>query len=104
MMRARRPGSAGIVFAPMDPADLDAVLEIERASFASPWSRESFLFDLRENPFGRSMVARDADGRIAGYACCWHLYEELKINNIAVRPDRRGSGVGRAILRRAIED
>ena len=102
-MSLSREGSAGLEFQPMDPRDLDEVLEIERVSFASPWSRESFLFDLRENPFGRSIVASDPDGRIVGYACCWHLYEELKINNLAVRPDRRGSGVGRAILRCVID-
>lgn len=102
-MSRSRGGNPGIVFEPMVENDLDAILEIEAASFASPWTKDSFLFDLRENPFSRASVARDETGEAVGYACCWHLYEELKINNIAVRPDRRRAGIGRALLRHVLE-
>lgn len=84
--------------------DLDAVLEIERASFLTPWTKRSFLFDLEDNPYSRTFVACEPDGRIAGYVCAWVLYEELKINNIAVRPDLRGSGAGRGLLRQVLAE
>ena len=103
-MSRLRDEDAGIVLETMTERDLDDVLAIERVSFSVPWTRQSFLFDLRENPFSSSIVAREAGCGLVGYACSWHLYDELKINNIAVRPDRRGLGVGRAILRRVIED
>ena len=83
--------------------DLDEVLEIEKASFSSPWTRRSFLFDLQENPFSRALVVRELGGGIVGYACCWHLYEELKINNLAVRADCKRLGIGRALLRKVLE-
>jgi ribosomal-protein-alanine N-acetyltransferase len=88
----------------MGEADLDEVIEIEKVSFSSPWTRQSFLFDLQENPIARSMVARSQSGELIAYACCWHLYDELRINNIAVHPGHRGEGVGRAILRRVLEE
>lgn len=103
-MSPRRPRSgAAFIYEPMKESDLDEVVEIEKASFASPWTRQSFLFDLRDNPFARSIVAREVGGAVVGYGCSWHVYEELKINNIAVHPDRRGTGLGRAILHRMIE-
>lgn len=88
----------------MTEVDLDQVLLIERASFRSPWSRQSFLFDLRENPFARSWVARADGGVVAGYVCCWIVHEELRINNIAVRETMRGRSTGRALLRLALRE
>ena len=96
--------SAGIAFAPMREDDLDEVLVIERDSFRSPWTRQSFLFDLHENPFARSIVARSRSGELIGYGCSWLVHEELRINNIAVRADWRGRAVGRVLLRRMIRE
>jgi len=93
-----------ITFAPMTEDDLPAVLVIERSSFSSPWTRQSFLFDLRDNPFARLVVARDAAGEVVGYGCAWHVQEELRINNIAVRGDRRGLSIGRLLLRRMLAE
>ncbi len=43
---------------PMRAADLDAVLEIERASFETPWSRQAFLHELERNRVAGLWVAR----------------------------------------------
>jgi [ribosomal protein S18]-alanine N-acetyltransferase len=74
-------------------------------SFASPWTRQSFLFDLHDNPFAHSLVARPGPGgAVIGYGCTWQVHEELRINNIAVHPDWRGRSIGRALLRRMLLD
>ena len=88
---------------PMTEPDLPQVLAIERASFSSPWTRQSFLFDIHDNPFARSIVARDTAGQVLGYGCAWVVHEELRINNIAVRADSRGSSIGRALLRHLLD-
>jgi ribosomal-protein-alanine N-acetyltransferase len=85
----------------MTEADLDSVLAIEREAFPTPWSRENFRFELESNPFARNLVLKDG-GQVVAYACLWIVGPELKINNIAVRADRRGMGLGRALLRTAL--
>ena len=83
-------------------ADLDDVLAIERVSFPTAWTRDNFLYELRDNRFARNLALR-ADGTLGGYACLWVLEGELKINNIALRPDLRGSGLGHVLLRACLE-
>ena len=104
-MATAKAGRENPVFDPMKDADLAEVLAIERVSFASPWTRQSFLFDLHDNPFARSIVVRPASGgAVIGYGCTWHVHEELRINNIAVHPEWCGRSIGRALLRRMLEE
>ncbi len=81
----------------MEEADLDEVLAIESEAFVTPWSRENFLFEIRSNPFARNLVIRE-ERSVVAYSCIWVVGDELKINNIAVRADRRDCGLGRALL------
>lgn len=97
------PPFPGVRLGPMVEADLDQVLAIEGASFASPWRREHFVFEILENRWAVNSVAKIGSD-IVGYACVWHLDDELKINNIAVAPRLRGLGLGRFILRRVLDD
>lgn len=86
----------------MTELDLDQVLEIERASFPSPWAREHFEFELSENRWAVSRVVKRGDDVIA-YAMVWHLHDELKINNIAVHAAWRRRGVGDWLLKRILD-
>jgi [ribosomal protein S18]-alanine N-acetyltransferase len=94
-------GAARLV-SPMLPSDLDEVLGIERASFAIPWSRESFLFELQANPYARNFVMRRATSIVA-FVCVWVVDDELKINNLAVDPGELRRGHGAALLRWTLE-
>jgi len=86
----------------MAEADLESVLEIERRSYPTPWTRDNFLFELRENPFARNLVLRSGPA-VAGFACLWVVDRELKINNIAIGPEHRGRGHGRRLLRACLD-
>ena len=88
---------AGLVLRPMVEADLRAILEIEHASFGTPWRATHFLHELRNNRWAINRVG-ELEGAVIAYACLWCIHEELKINNIAVREDLRGRGVGRWLL------
>jgi len=88
--------------AAMTIEDLPAVLAIERASFAAPWSEASFRHEIEENAFAWNVVARDAEG-IAGFACTHVVGDELMINDVAVAPSRRRRGIGGSIVRHLIE-
>ena len=81
----------------MRPADLSDVLAIERASFSMPWSRGAFLYEIEQNQVARCWVGRE-DGRVVGYICLWDVADELHITNVAVHPEARRRGVGRALL------
>lgn len=80
------------------PGQIDAVLAIEEASFTNPWTREMYLSEL-ENP-GASFCffALDAADRCIGFCSFWRVLDELHINNLAVLPEYRRSGVASALL------
>jgi [ribosomal protein S18]-alanine N-acetyltransferase len=84
---------------PMTAADLDEVLVIELSSFRRPWKREHFESELS----GRHSLPFVAavGGRVVGYVCLMSLFEEAQILDIAVSPDQRGRGIGRALLEHA---
>jgi ribosomal-protein-alanine N-acetyltransferase len=80
--------------------DLLAVLDIERRSFAQPWSRVFFEKELA-TPFARLVVAvEDAVPRpqVIGYSCRWRVTDEVHLLNVAVHPERRGLGHGRTLV------
>ena len=79
----------------MTEDDLDRVMELERAIFASPWRRSFFLADLNR-PQGLSAVAED-EGVILGYTVAWGT-EEVHLANLAVSADERGKGIGGRLL------
>lgn len=87
----------------MRSADLEEVLAIERASFSMPWSRGAFLYELEQNRVARCFVVRE-DGRLIGYICLWEVADELHITNVAVHPNLRRRGVGRALLSAVLDD
>jgi ribosomal-protein-alanine N-acetyltransferase len=77
--------------------DLDAVLEIDRASFSSPWTREMYEEELR-NDRSFIFVARRAECPIVGYCSFWVILDEIHVNNVAVRPEWRRRGIGRELV------
>jgi len=87
--------------------DLPAVLDIERRSFAQPWSRGFFEKELA-TPFARLVVAVVEDGGdragVCGYSCRWRVTDEVHLLNIAVHPDCRGRAIGRRLMEAIIAE
>ncbi len=89
-------------------SDLDAVLEIERASFSDPWSRESFesALELGRMLFVIAEGAPEATGpdtepgrqELLGYAIVLLLFDEAEVADLAVAPAARGRGIGGLLL------
>ena len=78
--------------------DLEAVLEVEAASFINPWTADMFAWELRNPQVSHIYVLRAGEERVAAYCSCWLVDHEWHINNLAVRPEWRGQGLARALL------
>jgi ribosomal-protein-alanine N-acetyltransferase len=86
---------------PAEPRDAEGIHRIERASFANPWSLESFLGLIRSSGVELS-VADGGDGDIRGYSVWWTVAGEAEVANLAVHPEHRGTGVGGRLLDAAL--
>ncbi len=82
----------------MEERDLDAIVELEKLSFPTPWSRQSFESELFRNSHARYAVA-EYRGSVIGYGGMWLVCDETHVTNIAVHPVYRGRGVGQLLLR-----
>ena len=80
-------------------SDLDAVLQIEQASFVNPWTREMYLAELENRGVSYCFIARNSSQQVIGFCSFWRVLDELHINNLAVAPAARGAGAGTALLR-----
>jgi len=104
---AVRKAAPQVVLRDMRRDDLQEVLEIERRSFAQPWSRSFFEKELA-TPFARLLVAEEVDEqgtrRLVGYTCRWRVTDEVHLLNVAVHPERRGLGYGRTIVTAIVDE
>lgn len=92
-----------ITICPMRAEDIDQVLEIEAKSFPHPWLRQHFIDELNSF-YGFPYSAFDSSGRLIAYICPMLLLDEGHIMNVAVDPSFRGSGVGRLLVQRVLDD
>jgi ribosomal-protein-alanine N-acetyltransferase len=93
MSRNVRPDA---LFREMTLEDVPEVSEIEKASFHTPWSQDSFVSELLYNQLAWYYVL-EYRGSVVAYGGLWTIAGEGHITNIAVRPDMRGHGLGRLI-------
>ena len=85
----------------MTTGDIPEIIEIEKRSFISPWTRGMFVQTLA-SPVSHSFVMIDSQ-RISGYIILYRAGLEIHIMNIAVHPDHRRQGVGGAMMARILE-
>lgn len=88
---------------PVREADVAQIHAIEELCFTIPWSQESILHDIAENPVSRWLVLDDGEGRVLAYAGLWLVIDEAHVLNVAVHPDAQRQGNGRRILTALIE-
>ena len=86
---------------PMTPADLPAVLCIERQCQPDPWSEAMFLAEL-ENPCSRVDLCT-GEGRVVGYLCSWLISGELSILNLATAPQQQRQGIAARLLQHCLQ-
>jgi ribosomal-protein-alanine N-acetyltransferase len=77
--------------------DIDAVVEIEREAFTTPWQADTFV-GLLERDGVELIVMADPSETIVGYAVLWCILDQGELANIAITPTRRGRGLGARLL------
>jgi mycothiol synthase len=82
------------------PADWPALESFIRAKFTDVWSNEAQLALHRDNP---TVFVATRDGRITGFAC-HGVYRPGWFGPLGVDPDRRGDGLGEALLLLCLDD
>jgi [ribosomal protein S18]-alanine N-acetyltransferase len=84
------------------PADAEALVAIERASFSHPWTLRNFQDALRQRGI---LVLRapwtepDPTRGIRAYCAFQLVAGEVQVHDLAVHPDHRGHGLARWLLR-----
>ncbi len=91
-----------IQYRKMTPEDVEAVYAIELASFPTPWTLDSFHYEMRENNFAYYVVAENEDGKILGFCGMWLVIDTAQITNVAVVAEARGLGIGEGLMREAM--
>jgi ribosomal-protein-alanine N-acetyltransferase len=84
-------------------SDLEAIQEVDRLSFPSPWTRAMYEEELRHPGTAFIIVLRTAAASVAGYCSYRLVADELQINNVAVLPAHRAKGYGRALVAAALD-
>ncbi len=87
-----------------DARDLDGVLAIEQASFNNPTTREWYEGELRREEVCFIYIIRTPTEPVAGFCAFWRVAEQVHINNLAIRPELRGQGLGSHLLRSVIAE
>ena len=85
--------------------DLDAIDEIERRAYPTPWSRSMFAGELSK-PTSICLGAFEADaeaGPLVGYLIVSRYVDAWHVMNIAVDPAHRSRGVATMLLERLFE-
>lgn len=83
---------------PMTLEDLEAVARIERGSFESPWSPDSFRTELLRNDMAHYLVARMGEW-VVGYGGIWIIFDEAHLTTLAVAEPYRRHGIGAVLLK-----
>jgi ribosomal-protein-alanine N-acetyltransferase len=87
-----------------DERDLEGVLEVEAESFTNPWTREMYAWELQNRAVCHIYVVRTEDCAVAGFCAFWLVFDEIHINNLALRPPFRGLGIGTALMHHVLNE
>jgi [ribosomal protein S18]-alanine N-acetyltransferase len=86
------------------PSQIDDILAVEEASFTSPWTREMYLAELNNVGVSYFYLAKTEGHGVVGFCSFWRVLNELHVNNLAVLPAHRRSGIGTALLLKVLAD
>lgn len=84
-----------ITVTPPEREDIAKIAKLEEICFSEPWSADAILQSLSH---GTRFFAAKKKGELLGYVGISVVLDEGYITNVAVFPEYRSSGVGRALI------
>ena len=81
---------------PMNASHVPQIAQLEKRCFSDPWSEKSIASEL-ENPLSVWLVAVDG-GQLIGYVGSQTVLGETDMMDLAVAPEARRQGTGRALV------
>lgn len=91
-----------LIIREMREEDIPEIMDIERDSFSTPWSENSFLHEAYKK-YGISKTAV-FEGRVIGYICVNYVFHEAHLLNLAVHRDFRRRGVATILMDETIKE
>ncbi len=91
-----------MIVVPFSSEHIDAVAELEKECFSTPWSKQALTEELL-NPNARFLTVLSGE-KIAGYLGLYEIAGECYITNIAVFPEFRRMGAADMLLSCAESD
>ena len=92
-----------VEFRRLELRDLNAIEDIERASYPTPWSRSMFAGELAK-PSSLSLGAFESEtGELLGYLIISRYVDAWHVMNVAVAPDHRRRKIATMLLDRLFE-
>ena len=85
-----------MIIEPMNASHVSQIAQLEKRCFTDPWSEKSIASEL-ENPLSLWLVAVDG-GQLIGYVGSQTVLGETDMMNLAVAPEARRQGTGRALV------
>ncbi len=83
--------------------DVDDLAKLEFESFASPWTKEQYLYEIQNNEFATIWLLKEND-KLLGYIDYWLLFDQGEINKICVLKDMQGQGLGSKLMQMALDE
>ena len=86
---------------PRNASHVPQIAQLEKRCFSDPWSEKSIASEL-DNPLSLWLVAVEA-GEVVGYVGSQTVLGETDMMNLAVAPEARRQGTGRALVLALVE-
>ena len=83
----------------LGPSDLAALVALENAAQAAPWTPQALADELRHDD--GAVLGFVSAGSLIGHVCLRRIVDELWILNLATHPQQRRTGIARALISQA---
>ncbi len=91
-------------FIEMDPEHVPAVAALEAASNETPWSEALLAAEFDVAPGSRHWLVGIEDDNVVAFGGLMFVGDDAHLMNLAVSPDSRRNGIGRALIDQLVID